>query len=430
MHGGYPGLPPDAPHPGAKAKDVLARGNDFEALAQHLGALSDGNRVKILVEHQRLDALRRRRVLHSMKVATDFESGQLGEHAWVAPGHLRATLYREWDAARGNTQATWYYFRLDGVRGVPLTIELAGLDDRYEGRPLHSIAERDKPFASADNRHWQRLPDALFDREHCTLTIRVTPETDTLWIAHLEPYTNADLAHLAGDYVGSDALDIGSAGRTVEGRDLPLWTISDPAVPDAEKRVVWLMARQHAWETHTSWCLEGLVRFLLGTDPEAAELRRRFLFRLLPMMDPDGVARGATRFNRHGYDPNRHWNAVEPEKMPEVFSAKAVIRTWRAAGGRIDLFLAFHDTQNDVLILAPPLVEHPLLRKLLALMRDAGFRGGVQNAGSINSSTVETALHHEFGILTGLVELGTVDATAADRIRFGAALARVLGQLL
>lgn len=45
-------------------------------------------------------------------VHTDFPGGQLGPARWVGPGHLRATLYREWDENRINTQATWYYFRL------------------------------------------------------------------------------------------------------------------------------------------------------------------------------------------------------------------------------------------------------------------------------------------------------------------------------
>ncbi len=366
----------------------------------------------------------------------------MGPARWVGPGHLRATLYREWDENRINTQATWYYFRLEGVRGLPLTLELTGLADRYEGRPSHSIAERDKPCVSSDGVRWERLLSAQFDRERAVLTLRLTPETDTLWVAHLEPYTGEHLDRLAADHAGSPYLRRESAGRSVAGRDIPLWTVTDPEAPEGGKRVVWLMARQHAWETHTSYCLDGLVRFLLGETPEAAELRRRLLVRLLPMMDPDGVARGGTRLNRHGYDLNRHWDRVDPDdpgacaSMPEIAAAKHALRDWLASGRPVDLFLSFHDTQDDVLILAPPLVEHPCLLRLLEEMRRIGFAGGVQNAGSINASTVETALHAEFGILTGLVELGTADLptygrppTAEDRVRFGADLAMVLGGL-
>jgi hypothetical protein len=227
----------------------------------------------------------------------------------------------------------------------------------------------------------------------------------------------------------------------VEGRDLPLWTITDPAVPESRKKVIWLMGRQHAWETHTSFCVDGAARFLLADTPEAAKLRRQLLVRLLPMMDPDGVARGGTRFNRHGYDVNRHWNEVrveDPEawkKMPEIASAKRAIRDWLAGGHRIDLFLAYHDTQVDSLSMAPG--NDPSLLRLYSLMR--GFRFSGKAMGSNvprSSSTVEGALNYEFGFPAGLIELGTIDlptygrfVTAPDRVQFGADTIAALGKV-
>ena len=69
---------------------------------------------------------------------------------------------------------------------------------------------------------------------------------------------------------------------------------------------VWLMCRQHAWETGTSFVGEGAIRYLLSD--EAAPLRKSLVFKILPMMDPDGCARGGVRFNRNGYDLNRNWD--------------------------------------------------------------------------------------------------------------------------
>ncbi len=374
-------------------------------------------------------------------VSTDFPAGQLGKHQWVRPGHLRAALYREWDENHVNTQATWYYFRLDGVRDVPLVIELTGLDDRYDGRPSHSIGEKDRPVVSSDNVHWQRLVAAEFDAKRSTFTLRLTPTTDTVWIAHLEPYTFENLNRLAADFKDSRYLRIESAGKTVDGSDLPLWTITDPAVPDAQKKVVWLMSRQHAWETHTSYCIDGAIRFLLADVPEAARLRRQLVVCVLPMMDPDGVARGGTRLNQLGYDTNRHWNEVrlnDPaacKKMPEIAAAKRAIRDWLAAGHRIDLFLAFHDTQIDYFSMAPG--DDPHMLALHGRMRGFCFSGPaipVQNAAK--TGIVDGALHHEFGFPAGLIELGTIDlptygrfVTAADRVQFGADLIAAIGKL-
>ena len=38
-----------------------------------------------------------------------------------------------------------------------------------------------------------------------------------------------------------------------------LLTVTNPSVSDANKKVLWLMARQHAWETGSSWAAHGLV---------------------------------------------------------------------------------------------------------------------------------------------------------------------------
>lgn len=102
-------------------------------------------------------------------VHADFPSGQLGEHEWIAADHLRATIYREGDENHVNTQSTWYSFRLDGVRGVPLTIEITGLNDVYEGQTGHSLEPNDKPFWSADNLHGEKLLTTTLADEPATL---------------------------------------------------------------------------------------------------------------------------------------------------------------------------------------------------------------------------------------------------------------------
>ena len=49
-------------------------------------------------------------------------------------------------------------------------------------------------------------------------------------------------------------------GKSVQGRDLFLITVTDFARPDAEKKTIWLQARQHAWEGGTSYVAEGALR--------------------------------------------------------------------------------------------------------------------------------------------------------------------------
>jgi hypothetical protein len=75
-------------------------------------------------------------------------------------------------------------------------------------------------------------------------------------------------------------------------------TFTDPAVPAAHKQRVFWHAREHAYETFSSFAIEGLVEYLLSA--EAAGVRRRFAITLHPMTNVDGVADGAEY--RGGYD--------------------------------------------------------------------------------------------------------------------------------
>ena len=134
-------------------------------------------------------------------------------------------------------------------------------------------------------------------------------------------------------------------GKSVEGRNLLLWTIGDAAA----KLNVWLMFRQHAWESGSSWVGDAAVRALLD-DPR---LRERVRWHILPLADPDGVAHGGVRFNRHGFDLNRNWDVTDPVRMPEIAAQRKGHLDWRAAGNSIDFFLSIHNTETNEYLEGP-----------------------------------------------------------------------------
>ena len=59
--------------------------------------------------------------------------------------------------------------------------------------------------------------------------------------------------------------------------------------------------------------LDGVIDFLLSNDPEAELLRNNFVFKLVPMLNPDGVINGNYRCSLAGCDLNRQW--VAPSKV-------------------------------------------------------------------------------------------------------------------
>ena len=135
-------------------------------------------------------------------------------------------------------------------------------------------------------------------------------------------------------------------GKSVEGRDLLLWTIGKP---DA-KVTVWLMFRQHAWESGSSWAGDGAVQALLRDS----NLRAGVRWQILPMADPDGVAGGRVRFNHNGYDLNRNWDVDDARLMPEIAAQRSAIQEWRRAGNSIDLFFTLHNTETAEYLEGPP----------------------------------------------------------------------------
>ena len=80
--------------------------------------------------------------------------------------------------------------------------------------------------------------------------------------------------------------------------------------------MILISARVHPGETPSSYALEGLVRALTNrADLRGQLLLRFFSFKVVPMLNPDGVARGHYRMDAFGQNLNRYYNSCSPAKQ-------------------------------------------------------------------------------------------------------------------
>jgi murein tripeptide amidase MpaA len=110
-------------------------------------------------------------------------------------------------------------------------------------------------------------------------------------------------------------------------------------------------ARVHPGETNASWMMKGVMDFLLSNSPTAVRLRATYVFKCVPMLNPDGVINGNYRCSLSGCDLNRTWANPSKKRHPPIYFVKRMIDRV-ARSGRLVLFcdLHGHSRKEDVFI--------------------------------------------------------------------------------
>jgi hypothetical protein len=103
---------------------------------------------------------------------------------------------------------------------------------------------------------------------------------------------------------------------------------------------VWVQARQHAWESGSSWVAQGFGEWLLSDDADAAWLRQHAEIFLVPIMDVDNTATGNGGKDAQPQDHNRDWSP-QPH-WNEVMAAQKMV-SGLIEEGRMDVFLDLHN---------------------------------------------------------------------------------------
>ena len=273
------------------------------------------------------------------------ESGNLRRAVQVYPHEYDLILSPDVNT-RGHTQ--WFYFSVSNTRrGVPVKFNVVNL---VKGDSLYIDGMRPLVFSERANagegRGWERAgEDVCYYQNNirrrdgschytATFTVAFEHDRDTCHVAYCYPYTYTDLQlylrRLEEDPVRSRRFARETMCATLAGNRCDALTITTPG-PDegydgARKRGAVLTARVHPGESNSSWMMKGAIDFLTGDSLDAKMLRDNFVFKVVPMLNPDGVVNGNYRCSLAGVDLNRVWAEPNKRAHPTIWHAKAMIR--------------------------------------------------------------------------------------------------------
>lgn len=260
-----------------------------------------------------------------MRISSGFDSGSVELLDLTDPLNVRLRLRA--DNAADFRQ--WFHFRVLDAAGTALRLvfENAGEAAYADGWPGYRCV------ASYDRQIWFRIETTRY--ENGKLIIEHTPERDSIFYAYFEPYSLERHLDLVSRADASPFARLRNLGSTVEGRDLDMVVVGQPA---PRRKPVWITARQHPGETMAEWFVEGLLERLLDpSDAVACRVREQAVLYIVPNMNPDGAALGNLRTNAAGRNLNREWRDPDPKASPEVHLVRKEMQRTGC-----DLFLDIH----------------------------------------------------------------------------------------
>lgn len=146
---------------------------------------------------------------------------------------------------------------------------------------------------------WRQIP-GRHEKTQVTYDLTVPPGITSL--ALYPEYNYTDCCQFVERH-RSAGVEVQSIGKSQEGRDL--WMLHLPSPNPRAKRFV-VQARDHAYESAGSFCVEGIMDMLLSGSEQSRLLRREYGVYVIPMANPDGVHNGMSRLtSERGANLNR-----------------------------------------------------------------------------------------------------------------------------
>ncbi|CAH1796187.1 unnamed protein product [Owenia fusiformis] len=308
-----------------------------------------------------------------LKFNSQFESGNLRKAIQVR--ELEYDLILSPDV-NTNHHHQWFYFEVSNMKaGMKYRFNIVNCEKvnsqfNFGMQPvMFSVRE-----AMEGRPYWTRVGSEIcYYRNHFTRSSQVTggvkgksyytttftimfPHTrDVCYLAYHFPYTYSTLQ--ANLFKWSNIYDKQSIyyrqqtlTHTLTGNPVPLLTITAyPTSQDQEgldqfrsRPYIFLSARVHPGESNASWVMKGSLDLLLSSKPQAQQLREMYIFKVVPMLNPDGVINGTHRCSMVAEDLNRRWLHPCPKLHPTIYHTKGLLQYMQSINKAPLVFCDYH----------------------------------------------------------------------------------------
>ena len=288
-------------------------------------------------------------------------------------GTLNIYLAYDYERESLNRAFDHWNFLLEAEAGSDITMVFHNFSEIYNGKYIPFNTWIIDCVISPDDKTWRHIPAEWLEGDR--MKIEVHMESDSLYIARVEPYRLSNLQDLLIKIKGEENVKITPIGKTVEGRILKIVQVGDDNAPHR----IFIRARAHPWEAGGNWVVEGIIHTLLNESDKENNYLSNYVVFILPMANMDGVANGVSRFNLNGMDLNRKLTQpANPVFSPENAAMESWLEGMITKGLKPDLAIDFHNGSSGPLIFASS---------------GKDCKGYVKNMNMLEDLTLDTWIH-------------------------------------
>lgn len=302
-------------------------------------------------------------IFPDIQFSSDFDSGNLQKvekisnfhyALWVGPDCCNTLCEK--------SLRTWFYFSVDTRGFKTFTIKNLNLQGKL-------FRDGMKPLYKTGENEWKRVESTLTCDvkgdvgSFFEVTFSFNFVESPVFFAFSFPWSFSDHKKFLEELKKSESSDfylhICNLINSLEKRPCEIITISnynqieinleDP-IPNlyentirankfSNKPVILISARVHPGETPSSHLVNGFIQFLTSNDTRAIALRNNYVFKIIPMINPDGVFRGYFRTDTRGNDLNRTYSNPTAKKHPTTFAIKELMKHYNS---QLYTYIDFH----------------------------------------------------------------------------------------